>query len=502
MADKKDIINVERSPIIVIMGHIDHGKSALLDFIRKSNVVEGEAGGITQHTSAYEVEHKDKDGEIKKITFLDTPGHEAFSDMRARGAIVADIAVLVVSAEDGVKTQTLEALQAIKDADVPYIVAINKIDKPGANVEKTKSSLIENEIYIEGYGGDTPCVPISAKTGEGVDILLDMMLLVAEMSELTGDEKIAAEGVIIEANVDPKKGISATLIIKDGVLKRGMFVVAEDSIAPVRIFEDFLGEKIDEAQFSSPVTIVGWSKLPCVGSIFQSFEKKKEAETRAAAFVPKDNDNSHNSSGKDDGNFVIPIILKADVAGTLDAVKHEVQKIKLDGTLLKIISTGVGAITETDVKMASGNKDSIIVGFNIDADSQAQTASEQYDVTIETFNIIYKMAEWLEEEAKKRTPKVESEEILGKIKVIRNFSKQKNVFVLGGKVVEGSVKKGSSVRIIRRENIIGEGKILGLQSQKIETDEVKEGIEFGARIESKIDIAEGDILEPYTMVTK
>ncbi len=502
MTDKKDNTNVERSPIIVIMGHIDHGKSALLDFIRKSNVVEGEAGGITQHTSAYEVEHKNKSGVIKKITFLDTPGHEAFSDMRARGAVVADIAVLVVSAEDGVKTQTLEALQAIKDADIPYIVAINKIDKPGANIEKTKNSLLENEIYIEGYGGDTPCIPISAKTGEGIDNLLDMMLLMAEMAELTGNKTKKAEGVIIEANVNPKKGISATLIIKDGTLKRGMFVVAEDNIAPVRIFEDFLGKKIDDAHFSTPVTIVGWSKLPCVGSTFRSFENKKEAETQASTFVPKENDLNHNSSNIKNGEFIIPLILKADVAGTLDAVKHEVQKIQLDGTILKIISIGVGTITENDIKVASCNKNTIIIGFNINADPQAQAAAEQYGVTIETFDIIYKMTEWLEKESKKRTPRIESEEICGKIKIIRNFSKQKNVFVLGGKVLEGIVEKGVSVRIIRRDNLIGEGKILGLQSQKIETDEVKEGTEFGARIESKIDIAEGDVLEPYKMVTK
>ncbi|MCK5027630.1 MAG: translation initiation factor IF-2 [Candidatus Pacebacteria bacterium] len=502
MADKKDNTNVERSPIIVIMGHIDHGKSALLDFIRKSNIVDGEAGGITQHTSAYEVEHKDKNGVVKKITFLDTPGHEAFSDMRARGAIVADIAVLVVSAEDGVKTQTLEALQAIKDAGIPYIVAINKIDKPGANVEKTKNSLLENEIYIEGYGGDTPCVAISAKTGEGINNLLDMMLLVAEMAELTGDKTKKAEGVIIEANVDPKKGISATLIIKNGTLKRGMFIAAEDSIAPVRIFEDFLGKKIDEAHFSTPINIIGWSKLPCVGSIFRSFEKKKDAEGHASSFTPKEDDHNHNNSNGENGEFVIPLILKADVAGTLDAVKHEVQKIQLEGTVLKVISTGVGTITENDVKMASCNKNAVVIGFNIGTDPQAQAVSEQYGVTIETFDIIYKMTEWLEEEAKKRTPKIESEEIRGKIKILRNFSKQKNVFVLGGKVLEGVVEKGASVRIIRRENTIGEGKILGLQSQKIETSEVKEGTEFGARVESKIDIAEGDILEPYIMITK
>ncbi|MCK5095813.1 MAG: translation initiation factor IF-2 [Candidatus Pacebacteria bacterium] len=503
MTNTQDNTTVERPPIIVIMGHIDHGKSALLDYIRKSNVVEGEAGGITQHTSAYEVEHTTKEGDIKKITFLDTPGHEAFSDMRSRGAVVADIAILVVSAEDGVKTQTLEALRAIKDADIPYIIAINKIDKPGADIEKTKNSLSENEIYIEGYGGDIPVQPISAKTGKGIPEILDMMLLVAEMAELKGETGKRAEGIVIESKVDPQKGISATLIITNGKLERGMYVVAEDAVAPVRIFENFLGKTINEAQFSSPVTIIGWNKIPSVGSSFVSFSKKKDAELCATAFKPAEKKAFEIDIATNNKElFCIPLILKADVAGTLDAVKHEIEKIQLERTLLKVIQTGVGAITEKDIKMASGTKDAIIIGFNVNTDSQARSAAEQGDITIETFNIIYKMAEWLEEEAKKRTPKVQVEETTGKVKVIRIFSQQRNIQVLGGKVLEGKIETGVSVRIIRRENLIGEGKILELQSQKVKISEVKEDTEFGAQIESKINIAEGDVLEPYTMVTK
>ena len=328
--NKKDSAIIERSPVIVIMGHIDHGKSALLDFIRKSNVVEGEAGSITQHTSAYEVEHKTKDNKVKKITFLDTPGHEAFSDMRSRGAIVADIAVLVVSAEDGVKSQTIEALNAIKVAEIPYIIAINKIDKSGSDVEKTKTSLLENEIYIEGYGGDIPYVPISAKTGKGVPELLDMMILVAEMSEISGSTDKLAEGTVIEANVDPQKGISATLIIKDGTLKKGMCVASGISYAPVRIFENFLGKKIDSASFSSPVTIVGWNKLPQVGETFKTFKKKKEADIYAANFKLKEQTKSITDTQEETVEeenkefFCIPIILKTDVSGTLNAVMQEI----------------------------------------------------------------------------------------------------------------------------------------------------------------------------------
>ena len=506
MANKKNSTTIERSPVIVIMGHIDHGKSALLDFIRKSNIVEGEAGGITQHTSAYEVEHKTKESGIKKITFLDTPGHEAFSDMRARGATVADIAILVVSAEDGVKSQTLEALNAIKTAKIPYIVAINKIDKPDADMEKTKNSLLENEIYIEGYGGDIPYVPISAKTGKGVPELLDMMALVAEMNELTGDTNKLAEGAVIEANVDPQKGISATLIIKDGTLKKGMYVASGNSYAPVRIFENFLGKKIDEAYFSSPVTIVGWNKLPQVGTTFKTFKKKKEAENYATNFKfeeqAKEIDVQGKIAEKSKECFCIPIILKADVSGTLDAIVQEISKIILPRTVLKIIHSGVGTITENDIKIASGAKDSIIVGFNVSVDAQARSVAEQFDVDIETFNIIYKMTEWLEEEAKKKTPKVEVEEKIGKLKILKLFSKQKNVQVMGGRVVEGKIIKEATIHILRRDNLIGEGKILELQSQKTKITEAKEEMEIGVKIESKIEIAVGDELESFTMVTK
>ena len=266
---------IERPPVICIMGHIDHGKSTLLDYIRKTTVAEKEAGGITQRISAYEVVHKNKIGKGNKITFLDTPGHEAFCAIRERGVDVADIAVLVVSAEDGVKKQTIEALKCIKDSGIPYIVAINKIDKPGADVEKTKQNLAENEIYIEGYGGTVPWVPISAKTGEGVSELLDMMLLVAEMGELKGDMNKYAEGVVIEANLDSHQGISGTLIIKDGALRTGMHIASGGSIASTRFIEDFAGRKIIEAGFSSPIKVVGFNGLPAVGSTFKSFGTKK-----------------------------------------------------------------------------------------------------------------------------------------------------------------------------------------------------------------------------------
>jgi len=281
MAKKKAKVEpnvIKRPPVVVIMGHIDHGKSTLLDYIRNSNVVEGEAGGITQHLSAYVVEHKTKEGESGKITFLDTPGHAAFQQMRLRGADVADVAILIVSAEDGVKPQTLEALESIKAADIPYIVAINKIDKPGADVPKTQASLVENQIYIEGMGGDIPWAPISAKSGDGVDDLLDLVVLAADLAELKGDTNVPATGTVIEGYLDDKRGTTATLIINNGTLKSGQCVVSGNTYAPVRIMEDFNGNSIKEASLSEPVGIVGFSEVPEVGSDFVTVENKKAAE--------------------------------------------------------------------------------------------------------------------------------------------------------------------------------------------------------------------------------
>jgi len=473
---------IERPPIIVIMGHIDHGKSALLDYIRKSNVVEGEAGGITQHLSAYEV---DRGG--KKITFLDTPGHAAFSDMRSRGATIADIAILIVSAEDGPKTQTIEALASIKKAGLPYIVAINKIDRPAANVEKTKQDLAEKEIFIEGYGGDIPAVPISAKTGEGIDELLDTMLLVAEVEELKGDSSKPAEGVVVESHLDPKKGISATLVVRDGALKKGMHVVAGETSAPVRILEDFAGKAISDATFSSPITITGWSGVPPVGSEFVVVKGKKEAE-----LVVKENhvlavaaaDAPAPRVMKDENILYIPLVIKTDVAGTLEAIEQEIKKIKHDDVILNIVQKDVGKISENDIKLVAGSDNAIVVGFGVKTETRALDIADRFGVTIKTFDIIYEITEWLEAEVAKRAPKKIVEEVTGEAKVIRIFSQTKNKQVLGAKVREGVFNLKSKVNIVRRGNKIGTGEIVELQQQKAKTDSVQEGNEFGAMIAS------------------
>ncbi|MCR4334222.1 MAG: translation initiation factor IF-2 [Patescibacteria group bacterium] len=494
-------IGISRPPIVVIMGHIDHGKSTLLDYIRKSNTTSGEAGGITQHLGAYEVTQASK-----KITFLDTPGHEAFCGIRTRGANVADLAILVVSAEDGVKTQTLEALQCIKSAELPYIVAINKIDKPEANVERIKQNLAENEIYLEGYGGDIPYVPISAITGDGIPELLDTILLVAEMEELKAEPNKPAEGFVIEANLDNKKGVSATLLIKNGTIKTGMYIVIGDTFSPIRNIEDFQGKKIKEATFSSPVKILGFNKVPEVGSSFVTCKTKKEAENLA-----EKNKISEISSKKvttstegfgEPNRIIIPIIIKTDVTGSMEGVKHELNKIKLERVAIKIIQEGIGDITENDIKIADGMKDIIIIGFNVSVDSKARTLAERLGVSIEIFKVIYKINEYVEKIALGRTPKIKTEETTGTAKIIRVFSKNKDKQILGGKVQTGILNVGSEVKIIRRETEIAIGKIRELQSQKLRVSEVKEGFEFGTMIESKIEIMPGDKIEAFKIIEK
>jgi translation initiation factor IF-2 len=492
-----------RSPVIVVMGHIDHGKSTLLDYIRKSNSVEGEAGGITQHISAYEVAHTDKSGALRKITFLDTPGHEAFQKMRDHGAEVADIAILMVSAEDGVKAQTLEALASIKRAGIPFIVAINKIDKPNANPDRSKQELLEHGVYLEGLGGDIPSVLISAKRGDGVTELIEMTLLVADLAELTGDPERPAEGVIIETNRDPKKGISATLIIKNGTLRQGDFVLSGASHSPVRIFEDFLGKTITEASFSSPVRVVGWSDLPEAGATFSTCATKKEAERQATEVREARQKASTVAIGDGDRAdvLIIPLILKADVSGSLDAVEHEIKKLHSEGIELRIVFRGVGSISETDVKTALGSTDTLVVGFNTNVDDIARDLAERNGVEIKTFEVIYKLSEWLGEIIDVRRPKMSVEEVAGRAKVLKTFSHTKRKQVLGGRLEAGVLALNSTVRIMRSDTEIGRGSILNLQQNRADMKKVEQG-EFGAEVRAGITIAPGDYLETFVVKVK
>ncbi|MFZ2150222.1 MAG: translation initiation factor IF-2 [Minisyncoccia bacterium] len=494
---------VTRPPVVAVMGHIDHGKSTLLDYIRKTNVVDCETGGITQCISAYEVLHKDEKSVDRKITFLDTPGHEAFSKMRERGAEIADIAILVVSAEDGVKPQTIEAWKTIAESGIPSIVAINKIDKPGANVEKTKTELAENEIYLENYGGKIPFAEISAKEGTGVDNLLSLILILAEMEDFTGNPESDASGFVIEVNLDSRRGILATLIIKEGSLKKGMTVAVEQSLCSTRIIENFKGEQIDSATFSSPVRIVGFDKMPRVGAPFQSFQKKSAAEKFAEDWQEENNrTKSKKIETQDTTKKIIPIVLKADVSGSLEAIEKEIYKIKNDSAEFRIVASGIGPISESDIKGITSGENAIVIGFNVKADKSAFEIAQNRNVIISNFDIIYKMTEWLETQMEEKRPKIETLETTGRAKIIRAFSRTKERQILGGKVMEGQINLNSIVRIMRRDFEIGRGKVVNLEKMKAKTSTVEEGVEFGMMIESKTEIVAGDALESFTITQK
>lgn len=495
----KTLTTTNRQPVVAIMGHIDHGKSTLLDYIRKSNVVAGEAGGITQHLSAYEISVPYQKEE-RSITFLDTPGHAAFTGMRERGASAADIAILVVSAEDGVKAQTLEALNTIRNAKIPFIVAINKIDLPEANIEKTKLSLAEHEVLVEGYGGDIPFVAISASKGTNIPELLETILLVADLAELSYSPEALAEGIVIESKLEPKRGIAATIIIKNGTLKRSQFVVAGDSFTTTRIMENFLGKTVESVSGGKAVQLVGFDNLPEVGASIATFDKKRDAEKYIEEMSTKVN------GGKDAvavafGHKVVPIIIKTDVHGTLEAIEKEINKFSVEGLHIKIIGKGIGAIGEADIKLAQSDKNTIVLGFNSSMDSSAKDINEKVNAEIQLFNIIYKLTEWLEIELEKRRPRVETREVIGSAKVLKTFSQTKEKQVLGARVESGIITNGAKVTVIRRDFPLAEGTIVELQQARQKLKEVTEG-ECGLMIECKNDIASGDILEAYIMVTK
>lgn len=491
----------ERPPVVVVMGHIDHGKSTLLDYIRQTNIVAREAGGITQAVSAYEVLHK-KGKVEKKITFLDTPGHEAFTAIRERGAKIADIAILIVSAEDGVKPQTVEALKAIREAKTPFIVAINKIDKPNANIERVKQELAENDILIESYGGTIPSTNISSKTGDGVEELLDLLLLVTEMEELKGEANLPASGFVLEANMSSKTGITGTLIIKNGTLHQGDFIVVDGVATKIKILRDFQGQAAKALSFSAPAQVIGFAELPQVGASFQTFTDKKMAEK--AAEIEKAARKKVTKTNVVLGADVIevPLLIKADVVGSAEAIEREIKKLASDKLQIKILGLDIGPITENDLKLACGSKNTIVLGFNVSADRSAQDLGTKLNIPIQTFDIIYKMSEWLKEELTKRTPKVEVEEMIGKVKILKLFGESKGKQVIGGVVTSGLAQLGKQFKVLRRETEIGRGKITELQEQKVATKEVVQDHQFGAMVEAKVSIAAGDYLEIFEVVVK
>lgn len=486
-----------RPPVVAIVGHIDHGKTTLLDYIRKSNVADGESGGITQHLSAFVVKHKDDKNIEKEIVFIDTPGHSAFTGMRERGLKVADIAILVVSGEEGVKEQTKEAIKQIEESKTPFIVAITKSDKPNANIDKVKIDLAEQNVLVEGFGGSVPFVAVSGKTGDGIDQLLEIILLVSEMENFTADVNKKAVGVVIESHRDTKRGISATLVVKDGTLKKGDFVALKGALSGTRIMEDFMSKNADTISPSHPVQIVGWDNVPSAGEFFETFDNKKDAEAFSTTSVEKINLNENIKAD----TFFVPIIIKADTLGTLEAIIKEIRKIEDDKVSFKIISSGVGQVTEADVKSPMTDKDAVIVSFRVKTEKGAQDLAIVQNIQINSFDIIYKLVEFLEELKEIRRPREIVLEEKGKTKVLRIFNKSKEKQVVGGRVTEGALTTGRA-KIIRRENIIGEATILGIEQAKTKAREVLEGNECGIMIASKIEIAIGDVILSFVEVEK
>src|SRR3989344_4445046 len=488
---------VQRPPIVVVMGHIDHGKTKLLDYIRKSNVVEKESGGITQHIGAYEATISFKGGQPEKITFLDTPGHEAFSKIRSRGAKAADVAILVVAADEGVKPQTEESIKVLKEVDLPFAVAINKIDKEGVNSEKVKKELAERGVLVEGLGGKVPAVEISAKQGTGVEELLETVVLLAQLEELKADPKIPAEGGVIESNLEPKRGNAATLLIQNGTLKAGNFVVAGNAVSPVRVFEDFLGCSLKEASFSSPVRVVGFDRLPPAGTAFAAFFSKKEAE-KAAAKEKTNSDffkeNEKNKKAPAASLIIAPVILKADTSGSLEALEKEAEKFNSEKLKIKILKSGTGPISEDDFKIASSAQETIIVSFRAGFDAKISELLGRGGVIFKNFDIIYEASDWLKEQLEKKLPPAVERTEIGKAKILKLFKKSGQKQVIGGRVIDGSVKAEARFEIIRNEHKIGEGRIAELQQAKIKIKEAEKGSEFGLLVGAEASIEPGDIL--------
>lgn len=479
------------------MGHIDHGKSSLLDYIRKSNVTAGEAGGITQHVSAYVAEHE-HEGTTRRITFLDTPGHEAFKALRARGAQAADVAILVIAADEGVKPQTKEAFDEITEAGIPFVVAFTKMDKNGADVERVKVSALEVGIYLEGLGGSVPFAAVSSKSGEGIPELLDLVLLTADLAELTADPAQPAKGFVLESSQDRKRGISATLIVKEGTLGIGTFTIAGEAYAPVRFIEDFQGTRITEAGPSTPISISGWDTLPTAGMPFETVSSRKDAEKVISALANARPAMSNDQVAQD-GILSLPIVLKADVTGSVEAIEGLLAKIVNERIALRIIASGVGTVGESDVKTAH-TAGGVVFAFHTSVDSSARDLADRMGVPIESFDIIYELEKRATDLILERAPKVRAEEVLGEAKVLKVFSTSGSKQVLGARFESGALTLHVQVKIIRRTIELGRGKLINLQVARADVKEIHTEGEFGLQVESKTEIAGGDQLVAFRVV--
>ena len=499
--DKEEYL-VDRPPIVTVMGHVDHGKTSLLDKIRETDVVSGEAGGITQAIGAYQTVCNDK-----KITFIDTPGHEAFTEMRARGASVTDVVIIIVAADDGVMPQTKEAIDHAKAANVPILVAINKIDKPEANIERVMTELAEYGLTPEEWGGDTIFNRISCKTGEGIDKLLENIILVSEMAELKANPSRYAIGTVIESRLDKKIGVIATVLVQNGTLRLGDPVVVGTSCGKIRSLKNDKRLDITEAGPSMPVEITGIQEVPQAGDKFMAFETEKQAKSIADRRKMRTKEKDTNRSGMtlDDlfgaikeGVKEINVVLKTDVNGSLEAIKQSLAKIEVDGVKVSVIRGGVGTITESDVILAHASN-AIIIGFNVRPTSSVVDSAKEYNVDIKLYDIIYKMIEDIENAMKGLLDPVYEEVVIGEVEVRQLFRFSKIGIIAGSHVKTGLVKNGANARVVRDGIVIANTKIKSLQREKDQVKEVQKGMDCGLTLDNFQDIKENDMIEVYEL---
>ena len=483
-----------RPPVVVILGHVDHGKTSILDYIRQTKVVAKGSGGITQHIGAYQI----ATAQNKLITFIDTPGHEAFSAMRSRGARVADIAVLVVAADEGIKPQTKEAISHIKNSGMPFLVALNKIDKPGIDVQRVKQELAENDVFVESYGGDVPAVEVSAKTGQGIDDLLEMILLLAEMAELHYDPDSPAQGVVIESNMDANKGAVATLLVKNGELRVKDIISCESTFGIIKNMTDWQKKNLDSAPASMAAQVLGLNDVPFVGEEWQKqpdletareiAAKKKvieETKRRASEFISPVADQK-----------VLNVILKADAVGTLEAIRDALEAINQEKVLIRILESAAGDINENDIKLAGSAKASIF-GFKIKVQKQFEIIAQREGVSVGIFNIIYELIQAVRENMADLLDPEIIKEVAGKLEVLAAFKETGSKKVIGGKVLDGKIIRGLKVDILRGGEYQSNGKITQLQHNKQDVAEVTKDKECGLLVETDFSIQPKDILEVY-----
>lgn len=495
-----------RPPIVTVMGHVDHGKTTLLDFIRKTRVTEGEAGGITQHIGAYRVNYNGND-----IVFLDTPGHEAFTAMRARGASVTDIAILVVAADDGVKPQTLEALNHAKAAGVPIIVAINKVDKPDAKPERVRQQLSDYGLVPEEWGGDAIMVEVAAKVGTGIDQLLEMVLLVAEMSEPTASDTVAPEGIVVEANLDKGKGPVATIIVQQGTLKRGNIIATQTSWGKIRAMLDDTGKPVNLAGPSTPVEILGLENVPMPGETFHLLSSEREARDLVSDAARKDQDQSKSRNRltleelydqmQTEEIPQLNVVLKCDVQGSLEAFHATLMKMSTDEVRINIIHEGVGRISESDVTLASVSN-AIIIGFNVRPDPNAKKLSEAENVQIRLYRVIYDMQEDIKDALEGMLAPTLRENIVGQAEIRAFFKVPKIGKIAGCFVQEGVIRRNTKVRVVRDGVVIWDGNLSGLRHFKEDVREIAAGNECGLSFQGFQDFREGDIVEAYEILSE